>query len=152
MTQEQQDKQAFFAAYPESNYYREIKQYTGESDIVGPWKAIERFVSIEDMDSFHKKGFKNVVSVNDYLELTPLSAITDEDALEAARILDINHSGAVEDVKEWLNDRHGFSRIKHKWECLEIFDHLRSRGYLLPFRQFSTQQLLDMGWAKIKEG
>lgn len=140
MTQEQQDKQA----EDREAFYM---QYFGQFVLTAIDRDINKIgcgVSIYNMSLLLDGTFSN-----HYLELKPLSAITDEDALEVARILDINHSGAVEDVKEWLNDGHGFSRIKHKWECLEIFDYLRSLGYLLPFRQFSTQQLLDMGWAKI---
>lgn len=173
MTHNLQDKQAFFAAYIESNYYREIKKYTGESNIVGPWKAIERFVSIEDMDSFNKRAYKNIISVNDYLELTPLSSITDKDAIEVAKIVTQCDDMAVftrdaermivEDTKPsgiqvWIwFDGDIFVEISFKEETLAIgsvilqaYDHLRSRGYFLPFRQYTTQQLLDMGWAKLK--
>ena len=31
---------------------------------------------------------------------------------------------------------------------LDSSDYLRSKGYLLPFRQYSTEEILSMGWAR----
>jgi len=34
---------------------------------------------------------------------------------------------------------------------LEVSDYLRSKGYVLPWRDLSVQDLIDYGWIKIKE-
>lgn len=36
-------------------------------------------------------------------------------------------------------------------DMLRIIDYLRSRGILIPWREYSTEQILEMGWVKVKE-
>lgn len=90
------------------------------------------------------------------LEVTPLSAITDEDAIEVAKILKWRPNDSAErheldncvskfDVT-WLKN-------KHCDKCqmpLEVTDFLRSRGYALPAYGYSVDELVSAGIFKIK--
>lgn len=74
-----------------------------------------------------------------YLSLKPLSAISYEDKMAVyAMGWTYNKKGLqIAPITEW------------KAFTPEQIDFLRSRGYLLPFRQYSCEQLLEMGWCKI---
>lgn len=80
------------------------------------------------------------------LLLTPLSLITDEDAIEVSKILQVN----PEDVSDWLNgdctheDFHGPFTFQH------AIDYLRSKGYALPWMGLSVNELIKRNWALIK--
>jgi len=92
------------------------------------------------------------------LLLTPLAAITDEDAIEVANIL-----GYPDDyfyVKAWGVDRiqHVKNRANKLWDDAHlsgkklwfVLDYLRSRGYALPYLDASVEDLVKMGWVKLK--
>jgi hypothetical protein len=90
----------------------------------------------------------------DYLFLTPLSSITDEDAIEVARIeyqnvLDINNYSDYACVKIG-KDVIGVLLLDHESIPLRLSDFLRSRGYLLPWKQYTVDEILAKGWAKTK--
>lgn len=88
-----------------------------------------------------------------YLELKPLSSISDEDAIEVAKI---HFQGP-----EFLNGMGG-RQIAHKGRFLirrwikssfwksDVVDFLRSRGYLLPWMGLSCEEIIAEGWAKYK--
>lgn len=149
MTQEQQDKQAEDREAFYMQYFEQFVLTAIDRDI----NKIGCGVSIYNMSLLLDGTFSD-----HYLELKPLSAITDEDAIEVAKLIGIDNSimlyqKKIDYVKNWLVDRNlntthvgGDSPLR----ILSIMDFLRSRGYLLPFRQYTTQQLLDMGWAKLK--
>lgn len=143
MTQEQQDKQAFFGLY----VWREVFLAPGEDKYPMLLKGTSDYgFQAEDtgikLSSFYSHG---------HLLLKPLSAITDEDAIEVCEIFGAyypsveNGRAIVMNIDE-SDELESIVAIRY----IEIIDYLRSRGYLLPFRQYTTQQLLDMGWAKIK--
>lgn len=67
-----------------------------------------------------------------YLELKPLSSITDED-------LDKTNYGCIEMILE-----------KGYWLDVKNSDLLRSLGYALPWMGLSIEQLQEYGWIKIK--
>lgn len=95
---------------------------------------------------------------NAILELTPLDQITDEHAIEVVVL-----SGFV-GVSEVRYDSTGYggfwitfnsakapSRFLMTSDLRQpVIDYLRSQGYLLPFRGYTTQQLLDLGWVKLR--
>lgn len=72
------------------------------------------------------------IDINDYLELKPLSSITDED-------LDKTNYGCIEMILE-----------KGYWLDVKNSDLLRSLGYALPWMGLSIEQLQEYGWIKIK--
>ncbi len=96
---------------------------------------------------------------DDFLELKPLSHISDEDAIEFFDILFANvgtHKDKPKDFKiefgkEWsqvpFSERYGL--IPKGF--LNGIDYLRSKGYALPYMDLSVEDLIDYGWVKLKE-
>ena len=96
-----------------------------------------------------------------FLELTSLDQITDEHAIEVARIIgkdnypigcDNNDLMAAKTVCYWFTENIGdFENFigALRWERLISF--LRSKGYLVPFDKYSCKEILEKGWAKAKE-
>lgn len=91
-----------------------------------------------------------------YLELKPLSAISDEELTQVASLMDKTYDApypqdsknahSVEDARTWLT-------INTQY-CANLpimfSDYLRSKAYLLPFHDLTTEQLIEYGWAKLK--
>lgn len=132
MNQQQQDKAAFFAQYYPQNVMRH------ESYTDGPLIAAI-----------------SVGNTSHYLELKPLSCITDEDVKVVLGIVGYRGYDYKETI-EWLvilfsdpalDYMHGLSGNQIRL----LIDFLRSRGYLIPFRNYSVDQILEMGWVKLKE-
>lgn len=99
-------------------------------------------------------GNENVITKLDYLELTSLSNISDEDAIEVAKICGWpeSHERFEERVYQFKIDfaydsQNGFKR-SHK---AYVFDYLRSKGYALPWMNLSVEELLEYGWIRIKK-
>lgn len=108
-----------------------------------------------------------------YFEGTPLSQITDEDAIEVIRLwLDADgySMGGIISITpkvEFKTDRFDAvyitSIVKHKTWADEqhslvinrnlkayIADYLRSKGYALPYNGISVETLIEWGWIKLK--
>ena len=106
---------------------------------------------------------------DDFLELKPLSQISDEDVIQGIMI---TYNKTYDDLGEILEVKHynTFSSITttsaggnfkthrsfHHWngdrkigsmEC----DYLRSKGYALPWMDLSVEDLVEYGWVKLKE-
>lgn len=108
-----------------------------------------------------------------WLELESLSCITNSDAIEIAKmnhwdktnILEIYsglRSGSYDNVSQkLLGFAFNFTKGKTKrtrhaeiyWSTLnqKQVDYLRSKGYLLPFRDITTEELIEFDWAKLKQ-
>jgi glycogen debranching enzyme len=71
-----------------------------------------------------------------YLELKPLSQITDEDAVMLG----------YTDSKSAI-DKH----FKMIGQYTIDADYLRSKGYALPWMDLSVEDLVEYGWIKLKE-
>lgn len=69
--------------------------------------------------------------LTDYLELKPLSLITDE---ERHILMDIKAN--EEEYEEYL--------------ALHSADYLRSKGYALPYMGLSVETMIEYGWIKLK--
>lgn len=86
-----------------------------------------------------------------FIELTPLSQITDEDAIEVAKIF-----GTLEDeifVGKWLvigmfDNSADCAENKLYNSNAEAIDYLRSKSYLLPFNNTSIEKIIEYGWVK----
>lgn len=120
-------------------------------------------VGVSYMDGY---GIKNRC-----LLLKPLSSITDEDAIEVAKLVTGN--------KEWLGEVHytalgsSVTLVKpdttvnvtinisddgdiwdsrlHHTDALSGHDYLRSKGYALPALGYSVEELVELGVFKLKE-
>ena len=98
-------------------------------------------------DIFHYKNRKmngNNLPSDHYLELTPLSQITDEDVKYIWRI-----EGYVNETncKELIGVN---TKIGMPLRCLTA-DYLRSKGYALPWMNVSVEEQIEFGWIKLKE-
>lgn len=87
-----------------------------------------------------------------WLELTPLSMITDEDAIEVGKIMNLSHlqpkstlNVLVRDILSGRIDKKGNTLL---W--LRIYDYLRSKGYVLPWMGISVEEQIEAGWVKLK--
>lgn len=78
------------------------------------------------------------------LELTPLSSITDEDAVYIAKI----EFGNIDYQTKW----EGFNISNNDFSSLslESTDYLRSKGYALPYMGIEVETLVKWGWIKLK--
>lgn len=87
-----------------------------------------------------------------YITLTPLKNISDKDAIELGKLYFENCFGFKtfgdqmiisyyegDNISEWVINL-DFDRI--------AIDFLRSKSYLLPYKDLSTEDLIAYGWAK----
>jgi len=93
-------------------------------------------------------------SVDDYifLELTPLSAITDEDAIEVAKILNetVRNDRYKEVIIDYFDGHFETTNSNRKWQIMHVTDYLRSKSYALPWMGLSVEDLVNYGWVKLK--
>ena len=109
------------------------------------------------------------VENDDYLELKPLSQISDEDVIQGimitynktyeglGEILEVKHYNTFSSITTTIaGENFKTSRSIHHWngnrkigsmEC----DYLRSKGYALPWMDLSVEDLVKYGWIKLKE-
>lgn len=103
-----------------------------------------------------------------FLELKPISSISDEDLIQ---LVDIPKGWDV--FKIYHTTRDGYSAVKirrlyddnelkfnddgYKYEMKTLsvglsttVDYLRSRGYALPWMGLSVEELVNIGWVKLK--
>lgn len=105
-----------------------------------------------------------------FLELTPLSQISDEDAIEVARILfgDSNdfaiefNAAGITSVSPYGLPCYSYT-IDINWsgeisyerasalKLLIAYDYLRSKGYALSWMGLSVEKLVEYKWLKLKE-
>jgi hypothetical protein len=84
-----------------------------------------------------------------WLELTPLSAITDEDAIEVAKVF-----SQADFTSFTIQENIIFAKrlIESRGNNLEakFADYLRSRGYALPWMGISVEDQIKYNWVRIK--
>ena len=95
--------------------------------------------------------------INDaYLKLKPLSAISDEDKKEIAKLLGYTGNNIKVEYEE--NGYRGFMLTafngSKKFILLNelpiiVGDYLRSKEYALPFHDLTVQQQIEYGWIKL---
>lgn len=81
-----------------------------------------------------------------HLELTSLADITDEDAIEVAKMT----YGKNLNTADWgrYTLENDIPKGAYKMS-IDVTDFLRSKGYAIPFRNYSVQDLQDFGWLKL---
>ena len=79
----------------------------------------------------------------DYVELKPLSSITDEDAINVEF-----EGGSSHFIKVLESYGHEFNDLILKHNQI---DYLRSKGYALPWMGISVEQMVSAGWIKLIE-
>lgn len=111
------------------------------------------------------------------LSLFDLSAISDKDAIEVAKLAPFNpHSDeflfrrltnkiivyekGTDEGTDQINIQFDFDFVLfsdgipeevNAYRVLEIVDYLRSKSYALPFNGYSVEQLISFGWMRHKE-
>lgn len=131
-------------------------------------KILLHVIDVDDILLLLNNEIDNDVK-NWLLYLTPLSQITDEDAIQGIMF---TYNKTYEDLGEILEVKHyntfssitttrggenfKTSRSIHHWngdrkigskEC----DYFRSKGYALPWMDLSVEDLVEYGWVKLKE-
>lgn len=84
-----------------------------------------------------------------YIELRPLSLITDKEAIHIVKLIHIDVPDQY--AKDFL--RGYFYDLKHGLNTkynIEVIDYLRSIGIALPFMGYSVEELVELGWCKLK--
>ena len=116
---------------------------------------------------------------DDFLELKPLSQISDEDAIEVAKLVSpMLFEGRGKNGGHYIDKSEiGWYSVKHDGKTLMVdidldgyvfeydevdeykrpsrsligTDYLRSKGYALPYMDLSVEDLVNFGWVKLKE-
>jgi len=85
-----------------------------------------------------------------YLELKPLSSITDEDAIEVAKILGYDYSDEGDYFTTASNylERYYYNP---KDTSIGVVDYLRSRGYAYYYMGLDVDEQIEYGWIKLVE-
>ena len=79
-------------------------------------------------------------SLYEFLELKPISKITNEDAISMYRGLGRNYESA----NQFLEDYKSIGFLEQG----EV-DFLRSNGYAVPFMNYSVDDLVSFGWVRL---
>lgn len=88
------------------------------------------------------------------LELIPLPQISDEDAINVAKINGLLKSPpyrvnlAIESVRLAFLEVVSWGGLSMP---VQMLDYLRSKGYALPFLDLSVDDLVDYGWIKLSD-
>lgn len=161
MKNTQENKEKFFA------------QYWGQEVVKDRILIGEEKENVEDVLINHRYS---EVFDKLYLELKPLSEITDEDMLEIASFCypDEDHYEVFRETEavrvdfgtrynvytgnnyndRWLGlNYNGLIQIKNVYQSNRIFnvyDSLRSKGYALPYNGISVEEQIEFGWVKFK--
>lgn len=83
-----------------------------------------------------------------YLVLTPLSQITDEDAIELSKLM---HGDLAKSMEDGKHLHYGKNFAEYYLDKLNCSDFLRSRGYALPAFGYSVEDLINANIFKLKQ-
>lgn len=90
-----------------------------------------------------------------YLALKSVSDITDEDALQGSKLVGgashLSDESQIFQFKQLFESPNFWTRQTNipLVKSLRVFDYLRSKGYALPFREYSVEDLISFGWIKL---
>jgi hypothetical protein len=142
-------KAAFFALY----YGQEVLRWNQWHDHVP-----NGIVSM--MTPMSKPG---IVDEGWFLELRDLRHITDEEVLEIAKMVSGNESEKIisrdehrvlatcgkDEIGVWFDGEILLSENEqYPLLVLQVYDYLRSLGFLIPFLNYTTDQIIEMKWAE----
>jgi len=87
-----------------------------------------------------------------YLLLTPLSMITDEDAIEVAKFFLLKED---HDPKGWIDKEKSLVRIGKFYTEVDSYnsnqaDYLRSKGYALDWNGHTVEEMVEQGIIKLR--
>lgn len=88
----------------------------------------------------------------EWLELKPLSSITDEDLLKIAELLSwrstMQESSILAQTKELLLNQSQTNLYREHWS--DIVDKVRELGYAHKWNSVTVEQQIEYGWIKLK--
>ena len=121
---------------------RFFAQYWGQKVMKKDIEGLENFYSEPD-------GFIRSMKADSplFLELKPLSKITDEDVEELLPLVSFQFSSRYTD--EQIKEEIRKSVIDTEMMPLDLTDYLRSKGYALPFMEYSVDDLISFGWVQL---
>ena len=133
------------------NKSRFFAQYWGQKILIRNHKS-EQYDDMITCSLTNWSGWENSM----LLELKPLSAISDEDKKEIAKLLGYTGNNIKVEYEE--NGYRGFMLTafngSKKFILLNelpiiVGDYLRSKEYALPFHDLTVQQQIEYGWIKL---
>ncbi len=83
-----------------------------------------------------------------FLKLKETKSLKDAEVKEIASILKINDEDVIAVIisTEFMD---AITNLKeNSTSSIHLTDYLRSKGYAIPFMNYSVQKLVDMGWVK----
>lgn len=122
------------------NKARFFAQYWGQRIVF--WNLPER---AQDPLMVGSRTLKEI-DKNDYLELTPISAISDEHLTEAAIIVFGVKSATPNVGKSVINDYQKYNTPFPQ----NLADFFRKKSYAIAFENLEVSDLIDYNWIKLK--
>jgi len=92
------------------------------------------------------KGGWNLKHPDFFLELKPLSKLNDKDAIEVSKIWGSNVESKI--LGNIISIRIGTKGESEVRNSIGVIDFLRSKGYALPFMEYSIEDLVSFGWVR----
>ncbi len=118
-------------------------------------------ISNDDFVWHGQETFETVLSTSKgdlsgwYATLKSLKDITDEDAVEVAKICEFTNQNSFTCkvfVENYFYNQYTIDRpYSFTHNVSQSIDLLRSKGYALPWMGLSIEQLIEYGWVKIQE-
>lgn len=112
-------------------------------------------IPVDKPFTFRRLNHQNIQKgiMYSFLKLKSLSDITDEDAIEVAKIIDYNHGrnklAFVKVGKHVCHNILEMGEITPK-RAFSLIDYLRSKGYALPYNGLSVENQISYGWVKLR--
>ncbi|MGI9582619.1 hypothetical protein ACR1PO_15595 [Chryseobacterium sp. RRHN12] len=116
-------------------------------------QRVGNFIGSTGLFTISQLYLKKSVVKQSWLELKPLSSITDEDKIRIKKIENIGdeenpeayfHFGNTYNQSYYSNE--GFERFM----LLDTYQYLQSKGYALPWMGLSVEKQIEYGWIKLK--
>ena len=120
------------------------------------------FIKMPHEDIFRDRISDVTINFVECIPLKPLSAISDEDAIECVKLYKSNVRGdigiveihelirASQELKERIILNY-WNGINNGFNVLAVYDYLRSQSFALPWMGLSVEELQSRGWLKIRE-
>lgn len=121
------NKAAFFMHYPNIDYHCSTPLGTSSGSLLDACDII---------------NFYDFLDQNSYIELSELSQITDDDAIEISKMHYRIDTSTAESGRELLNM---FKRVSGSLPS-NVVDYLRSKGYAYMFGDLSIEEQIEYGW------
>lgn len=123
---------------------------------VAKTSGYEKLKTVSDI--IYRNNGMSSIFCTEHLELTPLSQITDEDAIGVAKLLWKGYkyhtvkdgSYYVKAILQFDSEiKDGFELEMYPHNAIKMCDYLRSKGYALPWMGLSVEDLESYGWIKL---